>query len=103
MIKSFFSASDIDELIPWDNLAACFDKKNHKIITTEYEGKIETHRCFKSWKRKSVPCEDKPGYYRVVEFGWEPRWVVVDDYLTTGSTYKTLNEEHITKIEDAIQ
>ena len=99
-IKSYFSISDIDDLIPWNNLAACFDKKNHKIITTEYDGKTETYECFKTWVRKSVPCEDKPGYYRQTEFGWEPRWVVVDEYLKTGNTYKTLNEDFIKDIKE---
>ena len=102
-IKSYFSISDIEDLLPWADLASCFDKKNHKMITTEYNGETKTFRCFKTWTRKSVPCEDRPGYYRMAEFGWEPRWVVVDDYLATGNTYKTLNEDHITKIEDAIQ
>ena len=99
-IKSYFSISDIEDLIPWENLAACFDKKNHKIVTTEYDGKIETHRCFKSWKRVSVPCEDKPGYYNVSEFGWIPIWVVVDEYLKTGNTNRYLADEFITKVED---
>lgn len=99
-IKSYFSASDIEDLIPWENLAACFDKKNHKIVTTEYEGKTETHRCFKSWKKVSVPCEDKPGYYRTSELGWTPIWIVVDDYLKTGNTNRYLIDEFITKVED---
>jgi len=99
-IKSYFSVNDIEDLIPWENLAACFDKKNHKIITTEYDGKTETHRCFKSWKRVSVPCEDKPGYYRVSEFGWIPVWIVVDTYLKSGNTNRYLGDEFITKVED---
>lgn len=99
-IKSYFSSSDIEDLIPWENLAACFDKKNHKIVTTEYEGKTETHRCFKSWKKVSVPCEDKPGYYQTLELGWTPIWVVVDDYLKTGNTNRYLIDEFITKVED---
>lgn len=99
-IKSYFSSSDIEDLIPWENLAACFDKKNHKIVTTEYEGKTETHRCFKSWKKVSVPCEDKPGYYRTSELGWTPIWIVVDDYLKTGNTNRYLIDEFITKVED---
>ena len=102
-IKSYFSISDIEDLIPWENLAACFDKKNYKLITTEYNGETKTFKCFKTWVRKSVPCEDRPGYYRSAEFGWEPRWVAVDDYLATGNTYKTINEDYITKIEDAVQ
>ena len=99
-IKSYFSSSDIEDLIPWENLAACFDKKNHKIVTTEYEGKTETHRCFKSWKKVSVPCKDKPGYYQTSELGWTPIWVVVDDYLKTGNTNRYLIDEFITKVED---
>lgn len=99
-IKSYFSSSDIEDLIPWENLAACFDKKNHKIVTTEYEGKTETHRCFKSWKRVSIPCEDKPGYYQTSELGWTPIWIVVDDYLKTGNTNRYLIDEFITKVED---
>jgi len=97
-INSFFSATDIDDLIHWENLAACFDKKNHKMVTTEYEGKTEVHRCFKSWKRKSVPCEDKPGYYRHVEFGWEPIWIPVDTFIS-GSENRYLASEYITKVE----
>ena len=99
-IKSYFSVSDIDDLIPWENLAACFDKKNHKIVTTEYEGKTETHRCFKSWKRVSTPCEDKSGYYKVSEFGWESIWVVVDEYLKTGNTNRYLADEFIINVEN---
>lgn len=98
-IRSYFSISDIDDLIPWETLASCFDKKNHKIITTEYEGQIETHRCFKSWKRKSVPCEDKPGYYRHTDFGWEEVWVSVDSFVS-GNQNRYLASEYITKIED---
>ena len=101
-IKSFFSTSDIDDLLPWENLAACFDKKNHKIVTIEYEGKKEEHRCFKSWKRKSVPCEDKPGYYRCVEFGWESVWIPVDGYVA-GNQNRYLAPEYITNIDDVLE
>ena len=102
-IKSFFNISDIEDLLPWADLASCFDKKNHKIVTTEYEGKTETHRCFKSWKRVSVPCEDKPGYYRVSEFGWTPIWIVVDEYLKSGNTNRYLADEFITNVDDVIE
>ena len=99
-IKSYFSISDIEDLIPWENLAACFYKKNHKLGTTEYEGKTETHRCFKSWKRVSTPCEDKQGCYKVSEFGWEPIWIVVDEYLKTGNTNRYLADEFIINVEN---
>ena len=98
-IKSHFSQFDIDELIPWEELAACFDKKNHKIITIEYNGKTEKHECFKSWVRKTIPIEDKPGYVRSADWGWEPVWVDVKSYLENGNHHGYLNEDYITNIE----
>jgi len=99
-IKSYFSVSDIDELLPWENLAACFDVKNHKMVTIEYDGKTEKLECFKSWVRKSVPIEDRPGYYRTAEFGWEPVWVCVDEYVKMGDGHHYLNSDYVTKVED---
>ena len=34
------------------------------------------------------------------EFGWEPIWIVVDEYLKTGNTNRYLADEFITKVED---
>lgn len=99
-IKSYFSTSDIDELIPWEELAACFDKKNHKMITVEYNGKTETHECFKSWVRQTVPVEDKPGYVRHTEWGWIPVWVDVNNYLEKGNYHSYLNWEYIKEVKD---
>lgn len=99
-IKSYFSTMDIEDLIPWEDLAACFDKKNHKMVTVEYNGETSTYECFKTWVRKSIPCEDKPGYYRSAEFGWEERWVDIDSYLKSGNTNKTINEDFIKEIND---
>lgn len=98
-IKSHFSQFDIDELIPWEELAACFDKKNHKMVTVEYNGKTETYECFKSWVRKTVPVEDKPGYVRMVDWGWEPVWVDVKNYLEKGNYHSYMNEEFIKDIK----
>lgn len=99
-INSYFSISDIEDLLPWADLASCFDKKNHKMVTLEYEGELYTYRCFKSWRKKTVPCEDKPGWCRAVEFGWEPVWVDIDSYLKTGDTNKYLNSDYIKEIKN---
>lgn len=99
-IKSYFSISDIDDLLPWTDLASCFDKKNHKMVTLEYEGELHTYRCFKSWRKKTIPCEDKPGWCRTADFGWEPVWVSVDDYLKAGNTNRVLNSDFIKEIND---
>ena len=99
-IKSYFSISDIDDLLPWADLASCFDKKNHKMVTLEYEGELHTYRCFKSWRKKTIPCEDKPGWCRAAEFGWEPVWVDIDSYLKSGNTNRVLNSDFIKEIND---
>jgi hypothetical protein len=99
-IKSYFSISDIEDLLPWADLASCFDKKNHKMVTLEYEGELHTYRCFKSWRRSTVPCEDKPGWCRMSEFGWDSVWVSVDDYVKTGKTDKYLNTDYIKEINE---
>ena len=69
-------------------------------LTVEYNGEKSTYRCFKSWRKKTVPCEDKPGWCRAVEFGWDPVWVDIDTYLKTGDTNKYLNSDYIKEIED---
>ena len=99
-IKSYFSISDIEDLLPWADLASCFDKKNHKMITVEYNGEKSTYRCFKSWRRSTIPCEDKPGWCKAVEFGWEPVWIDIDSYLKSGNTNKVLNSDFIKEIKD---
>lgn len=98
-IKSYFSLSDIDDLIPWEELASCFDKKNHKMITVEYNGKTEIHECFKSWIRKTVPVDDKPGYFKIPDFGWEPVWVDIKNYLEKGNYHSYINEDFIKEIK----
>lgn len=98
-IKSYFSSADIDDLLPWEELAACFDKKRHKMVTVEYDGNIETYECFKTWVRKSIPVEDKPGYARMAEWGWEPVWVDVKNYLKQGDNHSYINEKYIKEIK----
>ena len=99
-IKSYFSVSDIEDLIPWADLASCFDKKNHKMVTLECEGQRTTFRCFKSWRRKSVPCEDKPGWCRSSDFGWEPIWIDIETYLESGNTNRYLNSDYVVDVKD---
>ena len=99
-IKSHFSISDIDDLINWDELASCFDKKNHKMITVEYDGKKETHECFKSWVRKIKQADGLSGWYTTAEFGWEQVWVDIDNYIKRGEFHDYINEDYIIKIED---
>ena len=36
-ITNYFSVFDIDELLPWANLASCFDHENHKLIKKHWK------------------------------------------------------------------
>jgi hypothetical protein len=99
-VNSYFDAYDIECLIGWENLAACFDKKKHKLITVAKDDDEQTVECFKSWRKKCIPIEDKPGYYMNQMFGWEDCWVPVDKFVKEYGAYSTINENYIKKIED---
>jgi len=99
-IKSYFTEIEITDLIPWNDLASCFDVKNHKIIVTEHEGKQNEYRCFKSWRQKTSLIESKDGHSNYkIEFGWTPVWVVLDSYLKT-SYCGYIPSESVKEIKD---
>jgi len=83
-IKSYFSLSDLEDLLPWNDLASCFDEKQHKIIIIDADGEEVMYKCFKSWRRKTIPVSEDCYGIRTVrnaEFGWNPVWIPVDEYL----------------------
>lgn len=96
--KSYISKMDIDDLIPWENLASLFDVKNHKMLILKDGTKVEGYQ---AWTQKIVPCEVKDGvqYYRNAEFGWYQIWKSVDDTVA-GKKYHYIPAESIVKIED---
>lgn len=65
---TYIFESDITDLFVWEDLASLMDKKNHKLITVNYNGKEEIIECFESWRKKIEPIEDQPGYYKHVEW-----------------------------------
>ncbi len=76
-----FDGYSLECLIGWNDLASCFDRKNHKFVTVETEGGPVRRECFLSWVRKSVPVPDKPGYFMHSEFGWDECWVPVEEFI----------------------
>ena len=96
--RHYFSPMDIDDLIPWENLASFFDMKNHVIV----KGKNgEEYECFKAYERKHELVEDKGDMkvYRNKDFGWECHYVAVDDYLKRGNYHAFIVDNMIESVE----
>lgn len=92
--------SDIDNLLIWEDLASLFDKKNHKMLTVEYDCKEETIEAFPVWRHRMIPCEDNPNYLKNVNWRWERVWVGVERYLERGEYTGIIGPEYIVKVED---
>lgn len=86
---------DIEDLIPWERLASCFDTQNHCLVTAKDGRKI---RAFHSWARNVVPAEEK-GYWRSADFGWHDVLVPLDEFLN-GRSNVTINEDLIAEIDN---
>lgn len=92
--------SDFSDLFVWEDLASLFDRKNHKLITTNFNGEEKTIECFKSWTHVKKEIENQPGYYMSVEWKWVPCWKSVEGYLTSGEYCGILNDEYIVDIKN---
>ena len=91
---------ELSDLLIWNDLASCFDKKNHKMLHLEYNGKVEDVECFESWIKDSIPCEDKPGYYKDKPWSWKKVWRSVKDFTTSGEHCGYIIDEAIKSIND---
>lgn len=92
--KSIMSEMEIDDLIPWMDLASCFDVKNHKQVKLIND---EVVTVFESYHDKTEPIEDNPGYYRRVPFQWEKIYIAVDDFVQ-GRRYRYIPTENVKEI-----
>lgn len=86
---------DIEDLIPWERLASCFDTQRHCLVTAKDGQQI---RAFHSWARNVVPAEEK-GYWRSADFGWHDVLVPLDEFLK-GRSNVTINEDLIAEIDN---
>ena len=100
-VRKYASQSDLDDLIPWMNLASLFDKKGYLLVTTNYNGKEEKHVCFKSYTHELVKCEYGDNTYTSKPWSWKPIYVGVNEYLS-GTGGVCIADEYITNIEPFI-
>lgn len=100
--NSYISKMDIDDLLPWENLASLFNVDNHKLLTLKDGTTIEGYKC---WRTKVVPVKNKMDqsknikYYTTAEFGWEEIWKSVDETIS-GNKNLFIPTENIVKIEN---
>lgn len=94
--KNHTYSLDIDDLLPFENLASLFDVKNHLIVTAT-NGK--EYECFVGYQKKLVEDENMKGMFRYAPFGWEKMYVPVDSYLQNGNNHSYIIPEMIDKIE----
>lgn len=83
----------IDDLIPWERLASCFDVSRHCIVTMKDGQQV---RAFISWERNVIPADEK-GFYRNADFGWHEVLVPLDEYIK-GNARLRINKDLVTEI-----
>lgn len=95
-VRKYVNTSDFEDLIPWMDLANCFDTKCHKIAELNDGTEVEV---FPSWQRKSVKMEDSD-MYRITSFGWEPIWKSVNDFIRKGRNMYYIPLKNIKEFKD---
>lgn len=86
---------DIEDLIPWERLASCFDVRRHCLVTMKDGQQV---RAFTSWERNTIPADEK-GYYRNAVFGWHEVFVPLDECVK-GNARLRISEDLITEIDN---
>lgn len=99
-----FRDMDIDDLIPWQKLAAAFDVKRLLVAHTEFNGKEEDIVCFKSYNKnygegEAIDLNGNP--YKINDINnitYEEVYVPLDKYLGWGGENYRINEEYIKSV-----
>lgn len=104
-IKKHYSTMNLEDLLHWQKLSACFDVHNLKVVHTLYEGKEQDHICFKSYflqygAATEIGLDGKP--YQINDLKniwWDEHWIDLDSYLS-GQENRYIADEYITSIRD---
>lgn len=104
-IHKNYSTMNLEDLLHWQKLSACFDIHNLKVIHTLYEGKEQDHICFKSYflqygQSTEMGLNGKP--YQVNDLKniwWNEHWIDLDSYLS-GQENRYIADEYITDVRD---
>lgn len=100
--KKSYNIVDLEDLLHWQMLSACFDVKRLKVVKTLYEGKEEEHICFKSYFKQYGRTTINGDAYEVNDLHniwWDEHWIPIDTYLK-GNENSYLADEYIIDIRD---
>jgi hypothetical protein len=89
-VDTHLSIFDILDLIPWMNLASCFDVENHKRCLVNVNGDEKVLEYFDSWTETREPGQ---------EFGFKKVKITVDAYLKNPEYCGYIIEDYIVKDE----
>lgn len=99
-----FSTMDIDDLIPWQMLAAAFDVNSLLVAHTEYDGKEEDIICFKSYEKnyaRKMTKDLQGNDYEINDtdnYTYDEKYVPLYKYLTFGGENYRIASEYIKSI-----
>lgn len=107
-VRTLFSQYDITCLIPWQRLAALFDKKHYKKIKLNYNGEESEAIVIETYVEDSEEIADNPGMYKTIPWRYKKVYMdvealksgkleyggyYVNDYIVSVEDYNCYNEE----------
>jgi hypothetical protein len=98
--SQYMSQMEIDDLIPWANLASVFDKKNYKLVHSKYKGKEYSIVAFESWHHACKQSDDKKGFYQDIPWKYEKIYVPVDKFVSGTKNTTFIDPDTIISVED---
>lgn len=101
-VRNSITRFDILDLLPWQRLAALFNKKNYKKVTTNFNGNVNTQTCIETYIEDIVKVGDgESGYYQRIPWKFKKVYIDIESIKKSGLNYVPyINEEYIIKIEN---
>ena len=85
-----------NDLMVWEDLAACFDDKKYKKVTTTTGEELI---CFESWQHDLIPTDDGI-YLRPKHWSFRKVYKEVNRYIASAETCCYITPEYIEKVEE---
>lgn len=92
---------DIDCLLPWQRLAALFDKKHYKKLKVTFNGEEKEAVCIETYVEDCAEIPEQPGYCRRIPWKYKKVYMDVDKIKSGNMHYCSYYvDEYIVSVED---